>query len=163
MFPDRIAVRSLLYPSYLRGTNEILMPLLWDFDVRIDDFFARSRTTFSRMAQHFIAPLAALALILIFEGTSAAKTQAEMVPATQEASHASSPAAAESAAPATKTFSVSSTDRDLANSALAARIRICHISRHPRDGMPPEEHACPLFIAEAVVPTVAAPVALRVD
>jgi hypothetical protein len=28
-----------------------------------------------------------------------------------------------------------------------ARIRICHISRHPRDGMPAEEHACPLVIA----------------
>jgi hypothetical protein len=30
-----------------------------------------------------------------------------------------------------------------------ARIDLCHISRHPRDGLPPEQHACPLFIAAA--------------
>jgi hypothetical protein len=109
------------------------------------------------MQQYFSAPLAALALILAFEGTSAAKTRGDMAPMTEDASHASS--APESMSTAmTKT---SSADRDLANSALAARIRVCHISRHPRDGMPPEEHACPLFIAEAA--PAAAPATVRVD
>jgi hypothetical protein len=28
-----------------------------------------------------------------------------------------------------------------------AHERICHISRHPRDGMPASEHACPLVVA----------------
>jgi hypothetical protein len=30
-----------------------------------------------------------------------------------------------------------------------ARINLCHISHHPRDGLRPEQHACPLFIANA--------------
>jgi hypothetical protein len=105
------------------------------------------------MRQYFIAPVAALALVLAFEGTSAAKTRAELLPATRDLSPVSAPVEAASA-PATTVAA----DRDLANSALAARIRICHISRHPRDGVPAEEHACPLFIAEAA-PAAAA----RVD
>jgi len=35
------------------------------------------------------------------------------------------------------------------------RIRICHISRHPRDGVPAEEHACPLLIADATQAVIA--------
>jgi hypothetical protein len=31
---------------------------------------------------------------------------------------------------------------------VAARIRVCHISRHPRDGVPASEHACPLIVAD---------------
>jgi hypothetical protein len=131
------------------------MPLLWNFDVRIDDFFARSRIRFSRMPQYLLAPLAALALLMAFEGTSAAKTQAELVPGAAEMQ--SSPAPAEAAKASTTTFAA---DRDLANSVFAARIRICHISRHPRDGVPAEEHACPLFIADAA-PAIAG--AVRID
>jgi hypothetical protein len=43
---------------------------------------------------------------------------------------------------------VSYPDRDPAEAAFgSARIHLCHISHHPRDGLRPEEHACPLFIA----------------
>jgi hypothetical protein len=30
-----------------------------------------------------------------------------------------------------------------------APVPLCHISRHPRDGLSPEQHACPLFLARA--------------
>jgi hypothetical protein len=35
-----------------------------------------------------------------------------------------------------------------------ARIYLCHISHHPRDGLRPEQHACPLFIAAAGKPAI---------
>jgi hypothetical protein len=28
-------------------------------------------------------------------------------------------------------------------------VHLCHISHHPRDGLRPEQHACPLFVARA--------------
>jgi hypothetical protein len=31
-----------------------------------------------------------------------------------------------------------------------ALMPVCHISRHPLDGLPPSEHACPLLFADAV-------------
>jgi hypothetical protein len=52
-------------------------------------------------------------------------------------------------------------DPDGAEGAVGtARIYVlCHISHHPRDGLRPEQHACPLFIADGL-PSVP-PVALR--
>jgi hypothetical protein len=35
-----------------------------------------------------------------------------------------------------------------------ARIYLCHISHHPRDGLRPEQHACPLFIAAGSDPAI---------
>jgi hypothetical protein len=35
-----------------------------------------------------------------------------------------------------------------------ARIYLCHISHHPRDGLRPEQHACPLFIAATSKPAI---------
>jgi hypothetical protein len=41
-------------------------------------------------------------------------------------------------------------DHDRVEGAVVmARIDLCHISHHPRDGLRPEQHACPLFIADA--------------
>jgi hypothetical protein len=118
------------------------------------------------MPQYFLAPLAALAFVMAFEGTSAAKTQAGAVLAIQEVSHFTSPATSPTpAAPASAQTPATSTlaaDRDFANSVIAAHVRICHISRHPRDGVPAEVHACPLLIAEAS-PAIATPAAVRAD
>jgi len=116
------------------------------------------------MQQHRFAPLAALALLIACEGTSAAKTQAPSLQSHHDASAAaasantsvSSTSGVETSKPEAATFAA---NRVLVNSELAARIRICHISHHPLDGVPAEEHACPLFIAEVSV----APVGNRVD
>jgi hypothetical protein len=112
------------------------------------------------MPQYLSAPLLALALVLVFEGAAAAKTQAAEHATIREQSASAAQTASQDAAPATVAARLAS-DRDLvvlANSALAMRIRICHISRHPRDGVPAEEHACPLLIADAtqavIVPSV---------
>jgi hypothetical protein len=75
----------------------------------------------------FVA-VAFLASAASFEGVSNARTTAQPLRVQTE-----TPAAA-----------VHSSTGD-----VATRIRICHISKHPRDGMPAEEHACPLVIAEA--------------
>jgi len=41
-------------------------------------------------------------------------------------------------------------DWDPADSAVGvAPVHLCHISHHPRDGLRPEQHACPLFVARA--------------
>jgi len=33
-----------------------------------------------------------------------------------------------------------------------ARMPVCHISRHPLDGLRVSEHACPLLVADAATP-----------
>jgi hypothetical protein len=123
------------------------------------------------MPQYFSAPLLALSLVLAVEGVAAAKTPAAELATSHEASASASQVTSPSAAPVTAA-ATSASDREFANfvnGPLAARIRICHISRHPRDGMPAEEHACPLFIADAtqavIVPSTpkAEPQPVRVD
>jgi|SRR5579863_1490563 hypothetical protein len=44
-----------------------------------------------------------------------------------------------------------------------ARVRVCHISRHPRDGVPATGHACPLVIADAAEVVVPVSSATRAD
>lgn len=117
------------------------------------------------MPQYLSAPLLALALVLAFEGAAAAKTQAAELATSHEAiASAASQSPPAATATATATFAA---DRDFANSALAAHIRICHISRHPRDGVPAEEHACPLLVADAtqavVLPSTSKSEPIRVD
>lgn len=91
-----------------------------------------------------VLPLAAFALILAFEGVSVAKTQ-ESPLAAQRATETST-----SADPA----DVAAHEDGLVKTA--AHARVCHISRHPRDGMPASEHACPLFVADTSTPSAGA-------
>jgi len=92
-------------------------------------------------AIHLMPSVALLALLLSFEGTSYARTTAQPLLVAHEAP----------AAQGTKSSG------ELPDASVAirpieteiARIRICHISRHPRDGMPAAEHACPLVVADA--------------
>jgi len=106
------------------------------------------------MPQYLSAPLLALALVLAFEGAAAAKTQAAEHATIREQSASAPQAVSQDAAPATAAAPLAS-DHDFANGPLATRIRICHISRHPRDGVPAEEHACPLLIADATQAVIA--------
>jgi len=92
---------------------------------------------------YVVAPFAALALLLAMEGVSAAKTQGALIAAGEQA------AADSSATAASVVSALPLPDPGVVSRAAVARVRICHISRHPRDGMPASEHACPLFIAEA--------------
>jgi hypothetical protein len=105
------------------------------------------------MRQYFIAPVAALAMMLSLEGSSAAKTRADLISAAtsgaSDASTTTSAVAADAALEVTPASSQSNEKSDVTNPLFAARIRVCHISRHPRDGMPSEEHACPLLVAQA--------------
>jgi hypothetical protein len=94
-------------------------------------------------------------LVLAFEGAAAAKTHATELATSHEDSASASQGVSPNAAPATGTAPFAVDDRDFANSALATHIRICHISRHPRDGVPAEEHACPLLIADATQAVIA--------
>jgi|HubBroStandDraft_5_1064220.scaffolds.fasta_scaffold283210_2 hypothetical protein len=49
-------------------------------------------------------------------------------------------------------------DGDPADSVVGvAPVHLCHVSHHPRDGLRPEQHACPLFVARAQ-PAGASPV-----
>jgi len=87
--------------------------------------------------------LVAVALLVSFEGVSYARTSAQPLRATIE-----------TAAVDGKSSGVVNSDeapavvRPTIVNELA-RIRICHISRHPRDGAPATEHACPLVVADA--------------
>ena len=92
-----------------------------------------------------LSSLAALGLILAFEGVSVAKTQESPLAAQRGTETSTSESSVE----------VGSRDSELTK-ALAARVRVCHISRHPRDGMPASEHACPLFVAEVSAPSAPA-------
>jgi hypothetical protein len=87
--------------------------------------------------------LGAVAMLLSFEGVSYARTTAQPLRAVTEAAAAGDSKAADIA---------SAKDESVIHSTSGdefARIRICHISKHPRDGVPATEHACPLIIAEA--------------
>jgi hypothetical protein len=98
--------------------------------------------------------LVAVAMLISFEGVSYARTTAQPLRAVTEASAAADGKAAGTA---------SAKDGSAIHSASGdefARIRICHISKHPRDGVPATEHACPLIIAEADATVSASGVAL---
>jgi hypothetical protein len=82
----------------------------------------------------------AVALLVSFEGVSYARTTSQPLRTTSETSAAVSAGSA-----GTKEASVIHAPSEDG----VARIRICHISKHPRDGVPATEHACPLIIAEA--------------
>jgi hypothetical protein len=82
----------------------------------------------------------AVALLVSFEGVSYARTTSQSLRTTLETSAAASAGSART----TEVSVVHTTSED-----GVARIRICHISKHPRDGVPATEHACPLIIAEA--------------
>jgi hypothetical protein len=94
------------------------------------------------------------ALLASWEGVSQARTTAEPLRGTIGASAgALSDAAAD--------------QRNLADRSVAfdelVRVRICHISRHPRDGIPAAEHACPLVIADASGVVAPVPSATRTN
>lgn len=94
------------------------------------------RTSLSMSGRLFVAA----ALLVSLEGVSYARTTAQPLRAATEAQRASQ---------------VTIVDE-------LARVRVCHISRHPRDGVPATEHACPLVIADAaevVVPVSSATLA----
>jgi hypothetical protein len=78
----------------------------------------------------------AVAFLVSAEGVSFARTTAQPLRAQTEAPTARSANVHDVAAAVHPTIGYE-----------FARIRICHISRHPRDGVPAEEHACPLVIA----------------
>ncbi|HXW33734.1 MAG TPA: hypothetical protein VEJ87_04085 [Acidimicrobiales bacterium] len=89
--------------------------------------------------------LSVAALLVSFEGVSQARTTAEPL-AGREAPAAESPRA-----PGNVPDAAQMAARPTRVETGIARIRICHISRHPRDGVPATEHACPLVVAEADV------------
>jgi|HubBroStandDraft_6_1064221.scaffolds.fasta_scaffold670370_2 hypothetical protein len=78
----------------------------------------------------------AVAFLVSAEGVSFARTTAQPMRAQTEAPTARS----------ANVHDVAATVHPTIGDEFA-RIRICHISRHPRDGVPAEEHACPLVIA----------------
>jgi hypothetical protein len=71
--------------------------------------------------------LVAVALLVSWEGISHARTTGQPLRTATEAARVAQPTIVDE----------------------LARIRVCHISRHPRDGVPATEHACPLVIADA--------------
>jgi hypothetical protein len=101
-----------------------------------------SRTATLRTPCKLFVAVVFLASAASLEGVSSARTTAQPLRAQSE-----TPAAA-----------VHSTVGD-----VATRIRICHISKHPRDGMPAEEHACPLVIADATEVQASAPRPMSVN
>jgi hypothetical protein len=83
--------------------------------------------------------LVAVAVLVSWEGLSYARTTTQPLRATIEAN-------------ATEAKSAGSNPDAVVQPTIAdpvARARVCHISRHPRDGVPATEHACPLVVADA--------------
>jgi hypothetical protein len=92
----------------------------------------------------------AVASLLALEGVSFARTPATPVVAQASASTVDATTQARGEAnPAARDTQNEFTSESPVLQSANARIRVCHISRHPRDGMRSEEHACPLFIADA--------------
>jgi hypothetical protein len=90
----------------------------------------------------------AFASILTVEGTSHARTTESSVGAWVEESDEEGASAIESVLDSAPASLRSSSDREPAERpGDLARIVLCHSSHHPRDGLRPDQHACPLFIA----------------
>jgi hypothetical protein len=97
----------------------------------------------------------ALASALALEGTCYARTTASSVHERldQSQSRDDSGSPVETVVDAAPARPALFSDRDRADGAVSfTRIALCHISHHPRDGLPPDLHACPLFIAIARPP-----------
>jgi hypothetical protein len=90
----------------------------------------------------------AFASSLAFEGTAYARTTESSVGALVEESADELASAIESVLDSAPASLRSSADRERADgTGDLARIALCHISHHPRDGLRPDQHACPLYIA----------------
>lgn len=76
--------------------------------------------------------------ITLFEGVSFARTRWATI---AEYAQAEDVVAVDSA-------HTSATNVEVPVERLATRIPVCHISRHPRDGIRAELHACPLVLAD---------------
>ncbi len=150
LFPTYFLYASRSYRVRIMDINEALiritMKSLCDYLIRF------------LHASHYIVGMryrttlgVAVASLLALEGVSFARTPATPVVAPASASTVDAtiqlPVGAN--APSTRATQNEFSSESPALQSANTRIRVCHISRHPRDGMRSEEHACPLFIAEA--------------
>lgn len=92
----------------------------------------------------------AFASVLALEGTCYARNTAPSVHEWLAQSHDDNGYPVEADVDSAPARPALFSDRDRDDGAVAfTRIFLCHISNHPRDGLPPDQHACPLFIALA--------------
>jgi hypothetical protein len=102
---------------------------------------------------HGLVGWLALTSVLTIEGTGYAQTtEFSMRAWIEEPDNDSS--TVEVLPDAAPTGLTSSSRESADGSVTLRRISLCHISRHPRDGLRPDQHACPLFIAVQGPPEV---------